>query len=843
MTIRSANGRALRWKMEGSERASCSAIAKATPVDCWDAKKESASRHYAKWHPPPEPRSRAHIFGYVRQLTQAFNGQLGFVASAHVEPVQPFTTPGQIDREAAARDSGRICPLQSLEIAPQAMLINFPMQRASVLVDNRQSLLAEMKSPVMPRFDPEDLETPRAATFNARPDDTPNIISGMMLPPSETRDTSPASAELAPPVEIEEPSAQAISEDARVEMSSRTPTKSTYRPTSVRASLLAKKQDPEEPDDDDVWGDWVKKRDPTFSIYDAYFRPSMYSKQIRLDPVAQSAVFVPPTDTLEVPADSEASFDVSLESGSSMGSTRAIDNILPPMQNLEQNRLLHGDSMDSFSINTPSQHLSVSSGMSLQASEASIPVAGLENLQLAHTPEFHGRALSSPIDGPLRSDSETASIDIPGAGAPSSRLRSGEAPWASSASSSPLYARTDSPSRAALRTSPQRLAQRMAIQNDEFDARSLPTSKSTSSLFGSPRSKRSTELSGSPMSSEAQLFQRWTTLLTDRGSSQRTLKKARQLVELGVPTALRGRVWMLLAEKHMKNRPGVFEELVETSKESISNMDLYAFARLIQTDLDHCFPQNKPFHGLDGSSREDIRRILHAFAYHNPDVGYTEGMCLVVGLLLTHMRVEDTFWMLDALVSQYGMDRCYTGNMEQLHIDNLVVDELLRLADDAVHKKLQDMRIEPLMFLPGWLLPIFVRTLPWMTLLRVWDMFLSHGHTYLVRAAVSVICLSRGDILSPRMSPGRAETLRHLVFVASPPLMPDSVLNCARELPVSDKDIAKMLRNAAKLVRENGATTHPIDTGNEERPVALQGKPVSRGTLRLLTGRKKSGRS
>ena len=95
--------------------------------------------------------------------------------------------------------------------------------------------------------------------------------------------------------------------------------------------------------------------------------------------------------------------------------------------------------------------------------------------------------------------------------------------------------------------------------------------------------------------------------------------------------------------------------------ESQQHPDRYSFSTLIEQDLNQCFPLTQPFEGLNGSTRETIRSILHAYAYYNPSVGYTEGMCLLVGLLLTHLHMEDAFWLLDGIVQGYGLDRIYSG--------------------------------------------------------------------------------------------------------------------------------------------------------------------------------------
>lgn len=52
---------------------------------------------------------------------------------------------------------------------------------------------------------------------------------------------------------------------------------------------------------------------------------------------------------------------------------------------------------------------------------------------------------------------------------------------------------------------------------------------------------------------------------------------------------------------------------------------------------------------------------------------------------------------------------------------------LLRRLLPRVHKHLQQVGVGPLLYLPEWFLCLFARSLPFPTVLRVWDAFLSEG--------------------------------------------------------------------------------------------------------------------
>lgn len=64
---------------------------------------------------------------------------------------------------------------------------------------------------------------------------------------------------------------------------------------------------------------------------------------------------------------------------------------------------------------------------------------------------------------------------------------------------------------------------------------------------------------------------------------------------------------------------------------------------------------------------------------------------------------------------------------EALLLDSEVFVALLRRVCPRAQKHLQKHGVGPLLYLPEWFLCLFTRTLPFPTVLRVWDTFLSEG--------------------------------------------------------------------------------------------------------------------
>lgn len=62
-----------------------------------------------------------------------------------------------------------------------------------------------------------------------------------------------------------------------------------------------------------------------------------------------------------------------------------------------------------------------------------------------------------------------------------------------------------------------------------------------------------------------------------------------------------------------------------------------------------------------------------------------------------------------------------------MQLDAEVFMALLRRLLPRAHKHLQQVGVGPLLYLPEWFLCLFARSLPFPTVLRVWDAFLSEG--------------------------------------------------------------------------------------------------------------------
>ncbi|KAI3520069.1 hypothetical protein L1887_09291 [Cichorium endivia] len=247
------------------------------------------------------------------------------------------------------------------------------------------------------------------------------------------------------------------------------------------------------------------------------------------------------------------------------------------------------------------------------------------------------------------------------------------------------------------------------------------------------------------------------------------------LVQGGVPMALRGELWQAFVgvkARHIKNyyqnlllsdskNDNNLEHQVSEVDEAIKNLktdsiDVPEKWKLqIEKDLPRTFPGHP---ALDEGGRNALRRLLTAYARHNPSVGYCQAMNFFAGLLLLLMPEENAFWALMGILDDY-FEGYYSEEMIESQVDQLVFEELVRERFPKLVNHLDYLGVQIPWVSGPWFLSIFMNMLPWESVLRVWDVLLFQGNrVMLFRTALSLLELY-GPALVTTKDAGDAVTL------------------------------------------------------------------------------------
>ncbi|CAL5210324.1 unnamed protein product [Lathyrus oleraceus] len=247
------------------------------------------------------------------------------------------------------------------------------------------------------------------------------------------------------------------------------------------------------------------------------------------------------------------------------------------------------------------------------------------------------------------------------------------------------------------------------------------------------------------------------------------------LVRGGVPMALRGELWQAFVGVKARRVDKYYQNLLASNgdseiKSNHQNLQLDDNDGKINAELIHVpekwkgqiekdLPRTFPGHpALDEDGRNALRRLLTAYARHNPSVGYCQAMNFFAGLLLLLMPEENAFWTLMGILDDY-FDGYFSEDMIESQVDQLVFEELVRERFPKLANHLDYLGVQVAWVTGPWFLSIFVNMLPWESVLRVWDVLLFEGNrVMLFRTAVALMELY-GPALVTTKDAGDAVTL------------------------------------------------------------------------------------
>ncbi|KAL5111695.1 TBC1 domain family member 9 [Taenia crassiceps] len=156
-----------------------------------------------------------------------------------------------------------------------------------------------------------------------------------------------------------------------------------------------------------------------------------------------------------------------------------------------------------------------------------------------------------------------------------------------------------------------------------------------------------------------------------KGRSMYVVDELEELVLKGLPQKLRGRLWMLLsgAENDLRANPGCYEALVRQTAGRTNSVLVE-----IERDLHRSLPEHPAYHTPEGIAA--LRRVLTAYAFRNPNVGYCQAMNIVAGMLLLYCSEEEAFWLLAAVCERLLPDY-YDSQVVGVRVDQVVLCQLV----------------------------------------------------------------------------------------------------------------------------------------------------------------------
>lgn len=282
-----------------------------------------------------------------------------------------------------------------------------------------------------------------------------------------------------------------------------------------------------------------------------------------------------------------------------------------------------------------------------------------------------------------------------------------------------------------------------------------------------------------------EMFNNW-----DKWLSRR-FQKVKLRCRKGIPSSLRAKAWQYLSNSKelLEQNPGKFEELERAPGDP-------KWLDVIEKDLHRQFPFHEMFAARGGHGQQDLYRILKAYTIYRPDEGYCQAQAPVAAVLLMHMPAEQAFWCLVQICDKY-LPGYYSAGLEAIQLDGEIFFALLRRASPLAHRHLRRQRIDPVLYMTEWFMCIFARTLPWASVLRVWDMFFCEGVKIIFRVALVLLRHTLGSVEKLRSCQGMYETMEQLRNLPQQCMQEDFLVHEVTNLPVTEALIER--ENTAQL--------------------------------------------
>ncbi|ROT35378.1 GTPase-activating protein GYP2 [Sodiomyces alkalinus F11] len=235
----------------------------------------------------------------------------------------------------------------------------------------------------------------------------------------------------------------------------------------------------------------------------------------------------------------------------------------------------------------------------------------------------------------------------------------------------------------------------------------------------------------------------WAEYLRDNGRNITIIRQPtfHKLIRVGLPNRLRGEIWeMTSGSIHLRlENPTLYADTLAkfAGKESLAIDE-------IEKDLNRSLPEYPGFQDEEGIGR--LRRVLTAYSWINPDVGYCQAMNIVVAALLIYMSESQAFFLLSSLCERL-VPGYYSTTMYGTLLDQKVFECLVERTMPILWEHLVKSDVQLSVVSLPWFLSLYINSMPLVFAFRVLDVFFVEGPKVLFQVGLAIMRINGEELL------------------------------------------------------------------------------------------------
>ena len=222
-------------------------------------------------------------------------------------------------------------------------------------------------------------------------------------------------------------------------------------------------------------------------------------------------------------------------------------------------------------------------------------------------------------------------------------------------------------------------------------------------------------------------------------------------IKKGPPDCFRWCSWCIINFLPQERNNIIYENYTNMSLEK-ENKD-----RIIR-DIERTFSHQKKNKNELRKMEKSLYKILKSFWNLDRDIGYCQGMNLIVGfiLILSNFNERDSFFLLSSMFSntfksrkkyEYNIRGLFYEEFPLLNLLNYIFENLLEHNFSNLKRHLDKLGITIDLWMSRWFHTLFIIVLPINWCKRVWDNFFAENIFFLVKFGICFTQMIQDDIL------------------------------------------------------------------------------------------------